>query len=253
MKVWPWVFALLLAWSLSSLAGDLYGIVNGLPNAIDYLRGSWPPDFSILPSMTSAFQETLQMGFLGVSLGALVAVPLSFLLAGDTSPHWALYLVSRLIVGTCRSIPTLLWAIIFVAAMGLGPTSGIGALAVHCIGALGKLFSESIESMYPRARDMIDAMEIDGATHRQAMRFGLVPTVAPLFVSHILYYLEWSVRTSTILGLVGAGGLGLALTISIRMFRRQQTSAIVLAILVIVMTIDLFSRLVRKRILEATT
>ena len=252
MKYWPIIIALILSWALLGMSGEVSGIVNGFPNLIDYLKGSWPPDFSIVPSLKEPLIETIQMGLLGISFGSILAIPLSFLSAKETSPNKITYLVSKIIINVCRSIPTLLWAILFVTMVGLGPMAGIFALTTHCIGSLGKYFSEGIETIYPRIKEILEAMQVDGANKNQAILYGLLPAVAPLFASYIIYYLEWSIRVGTILGLVGAGGLGLELTMSIRMFRRQETAAIVLTILFMVMVIDGVSRIARKNLTEST-
>jgi len=253
MRHWQIVLALvgiLLVWCITGIGDGLLKAVNGLPNAADYVLGMWPPDLHILPNLVEPLIETVQMGVLGVAMASIVTVPLSFCAACETSPCRLAYILSKMIINICRSIPTLLWAIIFVTMVGLGPAAGVFALMVHCVGALGKYFSESIESIYPRVVEVLEAMEVDGAGRARALVMGLGPAISPLFSSYIAYYIEWSIRVGTILGLVGAGGLGLRLTMSIRMFRRQETSAIVLAIVVMVMVIDALSRVARKRILE---
>ena len=241
----------LILWSLTGLVDSMGTTVYKLANAIDYLGASWPPDLEILPSLADPLVETFQMGLLGVTIGGLVAAPLSFLAAKEISPHTLVYIMAKGFISTCRAIPALLWAILFVTMVGLGPVAGVFALATHCIGSLGKHFSESIESMYPHTQEVREAMEVDGAGRIRTLYHGLLPAVAPLFLSYFIYYIEWSIRAGTILGLVGAGGLGLRLTMAIRMFRRQETAAIVLTILVVVSIIDGFSRLVRKRVLGA--
>lgn len=246
------VVGVLMLWASVGIVPKLGTVVNGLSNATDYVARSWPPDWSVLPSLRGPIIETLQMGVLGVTLGAMIATPLSFLAARETSPALPAYLLAKAIINVCRSIPTLLWAILFVTMVGLGPAAGVFALAVHCTGSLGKYFSESIESIYPRVREILEAMEVDGAGKSRAVFYGLLPAVAPLFLSYIAYYFEWSVRVGTILGLVGAGGLGLRLTMAIRMFRRQEVAAIVIAIVAMVTVIDGLSRLMRKRLLEDT-
>ena len=225
--------------------------VYRLSNAIDYLSASWPPKIEILPSIMYLLVETFQMGLLGVTLGGLVAAPLSFLAARETTPHVLVSTLARGFINGCRSMPTLLWAILFVTMVGLGPVAGVFALAVHCVGTLGKYFTESIDVMYPRSKEIMGAMEVDGAGRIRTLYHGLLPALAPLFLSYFIYYVEWSVRAGTILGLVGAGGLGLRLTMAIRMFRRQETAAIVLTVLVMVSIIDGFSRLMRKQVLGA--
>lgn len=246
------VVGVLMLWASVGIVPKVGTVVNGLSNATDYVTRSWPPDWSVLPTLRGPVVETLQMGVLGVTLGAMIATPLSFLAARETSPALPTYLLAKAIINLCRSIPTLLWAILFVTMVGLGPVAGVFALAVHCTGSLGKYFSESIESIYPRVKEILEAMEVDGAGKGKALFYGLVPAVAPLFLSYIAYYFEWSVRTGTILGLVGAGGLGLRLTMAVRMFRRQEVAAIVIAIVAMVTVIDGLSRLMRKQLLEDT-
>lgn len=254
MKHWRVVaiaLTALILWSLVGLVDSMGTTVYKLSNAIDYLSASWPPKMGVLPSLVDPIVETLQMGLLGVTIGGLVAAPLSFLAARETAPHVLAYAVTRGLISTCRSIPALLWAILFVTMVGLGPVAGVFALATHCIGSLGKHFSESIETMYPHTQDVREAMQVDGAGRLRALYHGLLPAVAPLFLSYFIYYVEWSVRAGTILGLVGAGGLGLRLTMAIRMFHRQETAAIVLTILAMVTVIDTFSRFMRKQVLGA--
>ena len=248
MKITLALSLIILLWSLVGLADELVILRNCIPNAIDYLSGSWPPDFAVLPSLADPIIETVQMGFLGVALASAIAVPLSLAAAKSTSPSSVVYAVSRTIINICRSIPTLLWAILFVSAVGLGPTAGILALATHCIGSLGKYFSECIESIFPKIADTREAMQVDGANSAQVIIYGLLPAVAPLFLSYIAYYAEWSIRAGTILGMVGAGGVGLRLTTSIRMFRRKEAAAIVLVVLALVTVIDGVSGILRRQL-----
>lgn len=238
-------------WAAAGPAKDLALVVRGIPFAIDYILGMFPPDWSILPALRKPLLETLQMAVISVMISAVVAAPLSFLAAENTSPNHGIYLAARSVIAFLRAFPTLLWAILFVSLVGLGSLAGIFALVAHCVGALGKFCSEAIESLGPHTKDVQEAMRLDGANEAQVIVYGLVPEVIPFYVSHVLTYFEWSVRVGTILGFVGAGGLGLRLTSAIRMFRRQQTGMIILVILSATMIIDLCSRLVRARILES--
>lgn len=255
MKYWRQIlviWAVLMLWSLVGIVGSMGTTVYKLSNAIDYLSASWPPAVGVLPALAAPIVETLQMGLLGVTIGGLVAAPFAFLAAKETTPHGLVYVVARGLISLCRSMPTLLWAILFVTMVGLGPVAGIFALATHCVGSLGKYFSEDIEVMYPHTKEVREAMQVDGAGQMRILFYCLLPALAPLFLSHFMYYLEWAIRAGTVLGLVGAGGLGLRLTMTIRMFKRQETAAIVLAILAMVTIVDSFSRLVRRRVSEAT-
>jgi len=153
-------------------------------------------------------------------------------------------------INLLRAIPTLLWAILFVSFVGLGPLAGVFAITCHCIGTLGKLFSEAIESLDPNTRELVEAMRVDGANERQIIWHGLIPSLAPLFASYILYYFEANVRSATVLGLVGAGGIGLVLTQTIRLFKRHETLTVLLVILGTVIIIDSISRQIRRRLVD---
>jgi phosphonate transport system permease protein len=143
----------------------------------------------------------------------------------------------------------MLWAILFVYMVGLGPVAGVFAIVCHCVGTFGKLFSETIEAAGPTTKEVVEAMRIDGAGEGQIILYGILPEIAPSLASYILYYFEWAVRVGTVLGLVGAGGIGLELTMAIRSFKRQESMAILLTILVLVVIIDQISRKLRERLL----
>ena len=236
-----------------SFTDKMSSIIEGIPFALDYLTGMFPPDLCILPSLIGPIYETFQMAILSIGISSLIVTPFSFLAAKDTTPNLAVYLVARGFINLARGIPALLWAILFVSMVGLGPLAGVFAMTMHCIGALGKHFSEAIESTVAGLKEELEAMSLDGANSRQAIWYGIVPSVRALFTSYSIYYLEWSIRVGTILGMVGAGGLGLKLTMSVRLFKRQETLTIILVILAMVTAVDILSYLVRKELVEATT
>lgn len=249
MKRAPVVLAgLLFLLAFVGLADDLPKVARGIPFALDYLRGMWPPDPRVLPSLVSPILETLQMAVLSIGLSVILVTPLSFLAAKDTTPNRGVYLVVRGFINLARGVPALLWAILFVSMVGLGPLAGVFAMTMHCLGALGKHFSEAIEATVESLKEMLEAMSLDGANSTQLIWYGIVPPVAALFASYTIYYFEWAIRTGTILGMVGAGGLGLQLTMSIRLFKRQETLTIILVILTMVGAMDYLSRVVRKRL-----
>lgn len=253
MRRWQSVLVwCIFLWALSGLIGGFPKVVDGIPFVLDYLSGMYPPDWRILPSLVDPLLETFRMGVVAICTATGIAMPLSFLAARHTTPNSIVYLCARCIINIARGIPTLLWALLFVSMVGLGPLAGVFALVTHCVGALAKHFSESIDIMAPRVADISEAMYIDGANQRQAIWYGLVPAVMPGFLSRVFYYFEWSIRVGTILGLVGAGGLGLQLTMSIRLFKRHETLAIILVILLMVGIIDYFSHSVRARLVEAS-
>jgi phosphonate transport system permease protein len=249
-----WVQIILLAaillWAVSGMIPDLPRIISGMPHIADYLRGMWPPDLNILIDLWSPLLETIQIAVVGTTLAAAISMPASFLSAKNTTPNLTTYLLSRGVINTLRAIPTLLWAILFVAMVGLGPLAGVFAITCHSIGALGKYMSEGIESIGPSAKEVLESMRTEGASELQTMWYGLFPSVLPLFSSYILYYLEGNIREATVLGLVGAGGIGLYLTQTIRMFKRHETLTVVLVVLSVVLLADAISRQVRKRLID---
>lgn len=243
------ILLLICFWASTGLMSDLPRIISGVPHAVDYVKGMWPPDLSILPRLVVPLSETIQIAIVGTSLAAVISIPLSFGAARNTAPTNLAYVLSRGIINFLRAIPTLLWAILFVSLVGLGPLAGVFALVCHCTGALGKYFSEAIESIGPSVTDILESMRTEGASEPQVIRYGLFPALAPLFTSYILYYLEGNIRAATVLGLVGAGGIGLYLTQTIRLFKRHETLTIILVILGVVLSVDAISRQVRKRLM----
>ena len=242
---WLIVVGCLFLWAAYDL--DLSTITPAY--ALDYVGNMFPPDFGVLPELVSPLVETLKMAIVSIVVATIITVPLSLLAARDTTINYFVYIVSRTAIGLARAMPTLLWAILFVAMVGLGPIAGIFALTTHCIGSLGKFFSETIEAVMPQIAEELEAMRIDGAGKNQTIYYGVLPGVLPLFASHSLYYFEWCVREGATIGLVGAGGIGMRLIMTIRLFERQQTLAIVIVILAIIMTFDAISRYTRKRLL----
>lgn len=243
------ILVALLVWALVGVAGDLSRIPRGVPFMWDYVRGMFPPDWSILPALWGPWLETVRMAVISIALAAVIALPLAFLANRATAPHLAVYLVVRGVINLLRTIPALLLAILFVAMVGLGPLAGILALTGHCVGALGKYFAETIEGTLHGIAEIMEAMQMDGASRGQALYYGLLPEIAPLFVGYVLYYFEWALRVGTVMGLVGAGGLGLYLTMTIRLFKRQQTTVVLIVILGTVTAVDLLSYTIRRGVM----
>jgi len=210
----------------------------------------WPPNWGVLPGLWVPLAETLWMGVVSVFLSSVIALPLSFLAAKNTTPNSFACVASRAMINFVRAMPTLLWALLFVAMVGLGPGAGVLALTCHCVGTLGKYFLEAIEAIGPKTIDVLEAMRVDGANEWQAICYGLFPAVAPLFASYVLYYLEWAIRVGTILGVVGAGGLGMKVLASIQLFRRRETAAIIIVILSLVIVVDSLSRFARMKLCD---
>jgi len=193
-----------------------------------------------------AMGETLAIAFLGTLSAAVVAAPLALLAAENTSPHGTIRFVVRRLLDVIRGIDTLIWALVFVGVVGLGPFAGVLAIAVSDTGGLGKLFSEAIEATRARERETIVA---GGGTVWMGIRYGLLPQVSPTIAGQILYFFESNTRSATIIGIVGAGGIGLQLSEQIRTYDFDQVAFIVLLILAAVAAIDFVSGKLRFAII----
>ena len=249
----PLMFGLLLLLLIAGLwrmDASPERIINGLTKLGWLVALMWPPSAGgVLPELLMSLLESLAMAFLGTVLAVVVALPLALLGAGNVIGNVLLRFSVRRLYDGLRGIDTLIWALIFVAAVGMGPFAGILALAVPDIGTLSKLFSEALESA---DRRQVEAVRAAGANRVLAVRLGLIPQVAPVMLSQILYTLESNARSSTVLGIVGAGGIGLALADRIRINNWDEVAFIVLLILVMVAAIDFVSRRLRLKIIRAT-
>lgn len=209
----------------------------------------WPPSAGgALTELLAALAETVAMAFLGTLLAVVVALPLCFLGAGNIVTNTLTRFTVRRTYDALRGIDSLVWALIFVSAVGMGPFAGILALAVPDIGLLAKVFSEALESA---DRRQVEGVRAGGGSRLHAIRFGLIPQVAPVMLSQTLYTFESNTRSATILGVVGAGGIGLALGDRIRLNNWDEAAFIVLLILVTVAVIDSLSRRIRLRLIRA--
>lgn len=209
----------------------------------------WPPSpGGALNELLHSLAETVAMAFFGTLIAAVVALPLCFLGAGNVVTSTLIRFTVRRSYDGLRGIDSLVWALIFVSAVGMGPFAGILALAIPDIGLLAKVFSEALESA---DRRQVEGVRAGGGSRLQAIRFGLIPQVAPLMLSQILYTFESNTRSATILGVVGAGGIGLALGDRIRLNNWDEAAFIVLLILVTVAVIDNLSRRIRLRLIQA--
>jgi phosphonate transport system permease protein len=190
----------------------------------------------------AALLETLAMAFIGTTLAAFVAFPLAFLAAKNTFPFGLARFGIRRFMDVLRGIDQLIWALIFVRAVGLGPLAGIMAIAISDTGTLAKLFSESIENIEKKPAEGLKAA---GANNVQTLRFAILPQVVPMFLSSALYMFESNVRSATILGIVGAGGIGFQLSDRIRAHHWEEACFILIVILITVAFIDWISKNLR--------
>jgi phosphonate transport system permease protein len=190
--------------------------------------------------------ETVGMAFLGTLGAAALAFPFGFLAARNVVPNWLIHILSRRLLDTIRGVDTLIWALIWINVVGLGPFAGVLAIICSDFGALGKLFSEAIEAIDRRA---VEGVLSSGGSRVQSVRFGMMPQVLPVMLSQILYFFESNTRSATIIGIVGAGGIGLALSEMIRTLEWRQVSFIILMLLITVSVIDHVSTRLRLAII----
>lgn len=231
-------------WSANGAQFDFLKLGEGASNMGDFLLRMFPPDFSKIGLIMKLLLETLQMAIVGTVLGAVLALVVAFGAASNIAPSW-LYYPCRWAMNIIRALPDLVIALMFVSAVGLGPFAGILAMTIGSIGSIGKIFAEAMESV---DKGPVTAMQAVGASKRQIIHYGILPQAAPLLVSYTLLLFEGNVRGATILGLVGAGGIGLELTTAMRMYDYGHLSAIIICIIVLVTIIDQGSALIRRRI-----
>lgn len=234
-------------WAASGTDVSIVAFVKGAPFILDFILRMFPPDIHNLTRFLSKAVETLQMAIMGSTMGALAALPLSFLAARNITSSGFVYHTVRSVFDICRGINEIVWGLLFVSMVGLGPFPGVLALAVHVMGALGRYFSEAIETVDPES---IKAILSTGATKFQVVIRGVFPQVKPLFINYALYYLENNFRAATVLGLVGAGGIGMELLTSMRLFRNAEVLTILIIMVSIVTIIDRLSAYIRKGIIK---
>jgi phosphonate transport system permease protein len=192
--------------------------------------------------------QTLAMAFLGRLLASLAAVPLGFLGARNEVPQQVFHFGLRRLFDGLRGVDALIWALMFVNVVGLGPFAGVMAIAVSDTGTLAKLFAEAVENI---DRRQVDGVRATGATRLQIIRFGVWPQIVPVMLSHVLYYFESNTRSATILGVVGAGGIGLQLADRLRVNNWDEVGFILIMILLTVTLIDLLSTAIRLRLIHS--
>lgn len=199
-----------------------------------------------VPLLIASIVETVQMALIG-TLGAIIlSLPLGLFAARNVSPHPAIYQITRLLLNINRSIPELVYALIMVAAVGLGPFPGVLALVIGSLGSMGKLYAESIEAIDPQ---QVAAVRATGAPPLQVFNYAVIPQAFPMIASYSLLLFEGNVRAATILGIVGAGGVGLLIQKYIALFQYQRLMGAIIIIAVVVTVIDRISDYIRKRII----
>src|SRR5215210_3904566 len=249
----------LTGWSVYGTGFNIVELVTNTGPVEKFVSEMFPPDLSAatLGATGIGILETFQMSFLGALFGALVAFPLAALGTQEASTVGASrgerlllavpYHLSRLVLNVFRSVPDILWALVFVVALGLGPFPGTLALAVHSTGILGKLYSETLEAVPVRP---VEALQATGAGGLQAFLFGRLPQAMSGFTSLTLYQWECNIRSATILGFVGAGGIGQQILVSMNLFNYPKVATLIGATIIVVLLVDRFSAAVRRRLVN---
>ena len=245
MKRAVWFVALVaLGWSAWDTGADPIRFVRGLPWIFDILGRMLPPDLRVLPAALRGAVTTVEIALLGTAAAAVLALPLGVVSARNVAAP-GLFYPARAVLNFFRSVDTLVYALIFVAAVGLGPFPGVLAVVAYTTTSLAKLYSEAIEGI---DRGPVDAITATGATRLQILRFGVLPQVVPLFLSYVLYRLETNIRAATVLGFVGAGGVGFYLQTYLRMIDYPAASTVLLVTVAMVMVVDALSSKLRERL-----
>jgi phosphonate transport system permease protein len=236
----------LLAIGMVEAEFSLSRLASGMSKLGDFTLLMMPPaPGPNLAVYLSALGETLAIALLGTLIAATFAFPLSVLAARNVLPVWIVRFFLRRAFDTIRGVDTLIWALIWIGVVGLGPFAGVLAIATSDFGALAKLFSETIETADQRP---VEGIRSTGGTRAQEFRFAILPQVLPVIASQALYFFESNTRSATIIGIVGAGGIGLHLSEQIRTLEWQRVAFIVLMILVVVAVIDYVSSMLRVMI-----
>jgi phosphonate transport system permease protein len=233
----------LYVWSLLGINLDSNKVFGSFGKGADFISRTMPPDVSVAGTVLTAILETIQMAVLGTTVAAAMALPLSILAARNVSPLVP-RAAARFVLNFMRTIPSIIWGLFFVAIVGLGPFPGVLALACYATGYLGKFYYEAIESI--DARPLV-ALRVAGASRAQRFRYGVFPQVFPVLAGHTLYMLEYNVRAASVLGVVGAGGVGFYLYTYINNFQYRKAATALAFMLGLVILLDLVSERMRAR------
>jgi phosphonate transport system permease protein len=239
---WAFVFGLLV-WSWN--AAEMFrasALLTDWRNMAEFGSAFLHPNFHDWNTYLSDMAVTIQIAIWGTALAVVFGIPFSILCASNVCPQWIVQPVRRL-MDSFRAINEIVFALLFVVAVGLGPFAGVMALFIHNLGVFAKLFSEAVEAVDPRP---VEGIRVTGAVRVQEVVFGVIPQVMPMWSSFALYRLETNVRSATTLGIVGAGGIGQTLYESIRSFQYAETAAQIIVVVVTVIAIDLISARIRR-------
>jgi phosphonate transport system permease protein len=250
---WSWktflfIISTILLLTLVSIDLEI-NFINLFSNSINYftdiLSRMLPPDFSNFKSLIYSMIETIEIAILGTFIAIVLSIPLALFSARNIAPNILIFFIARTITVFFRAIPEFIIAMILVIAIGFGAMPGILALGIHTMGFLAKFYAEDIEHIN---KGPIEALESSGASKRQIISFAIIPQIIPSFVANNLYILDRNIRMATMLGIVGAGGIGYELQSAFRMFEYPKVSAIIIIIFITIFLIDNISSYIRSKI-----
>ena len=232
-----------VSWRLAQI--DPVKLVNGLPKLGFWLSQAWPPRLDELPLFAERIAETMAMAAIGTTIATLLALPMAVLASRNITPFPRLYYPARWFLNALRGIDSFVFALLFVAAVGLGPFAGVLGIALHTWGSAAKFFADHIENAQ---LGPLEAVRTTGAGRNTAIVFALLPDVQPVLLSTTLFWWEFNVRASTVLGVVGAGGIGMELKNSMDLLDFSRLFTIIALILIVVTVLDQLSGWLRRRL-----
>jgi phosphonate transport system permease protein len=235
-----------VVWSLTAAGPSPEQLWRGIPNIGNILSRMFPPDLERIDRILWSLFETFQMAVAGCVTGLVLSVPLAILAADGLSPHPVVRAAARSLIATFRTVPDLVWALIFVIAVGLGSPAGVLAIAVDVMGFAGRFFAEAMEDTDKGSREALTAL---GATRTGVIFSAVIPSAMPAMIATSLFCLEKATRASVVLGLVGAGGIGVELKVAFDLFAYRTAATIILVILALVIAVEQIGSLLRRRII----
>ena len=232
-------------WAAAGVGFSIGELVRNAVNLRRLLDDSFPPAWGFWPRILEPFVETIQIAVIGTVVGGLLALPIAVLAARTVAPGRLTYLVHRNLMNVLRTMPDLFWAMLFASAAGFGAFAGALALSVFTVAVVSKLASESVEAI---DLGLTEAVRASGGNWLETVRFSVLPQVLPQYVSYVLYAFEINIRASTVLGLVGAGGIGMVLNTQRTTFQYSRVTLIVLSVFLVVLVIEQLSEAARRRL-----
>lgn len=247
LKRLAWLaFAALVLWGALEHTGTRWSeFASGIPAILELVGKMFPPEWGFVLELGEPIVETVQVGILSTVIASLAAIPLAFLSAGNFAPHPWIYGTCRLVLAVFRGVSEIIWALLFVVAVGLGPFAGVLALVIFATGMMAKLLSEAIEAVDPGP---LEAMAAGGASRWKVFMYGAWPQVLPNFLSYSLYYWDHNTRQAVVLGFVGAGGIGYTLLFNLNSYYFGKALVALFVLIAIIAAIDRLCLWMRARI-----